>query len=61
MADALHKRDVPDPTASLAAELGSRAFYQAFDEWTDPTNQQTLADLARRALDELRAAATTLE
>ena len=61
MADALHKRNVPDPTAILAAELGSRAFYQAFDEWTDPTNQQTLADLARQALDELRTAATTLE
>jgi AcrR family transcriptional regulator len=61
MADALRKRDVPDPTASLAAELGSRAFYQAFGEWADLTNQQTLTDLARQALDELRDAATALE
>jgi AcrR family transcriptional regulator len=62
MADALRKRGVPDPTASLAAELGSRAFYQAFGEWADPAagRQTTLADLARRALEELRAAATTL-
>jgi AcrR family transcriptional regulator len=62
MSGALQKRGVPNPTASLAAELGSRAFYQAFDRWAAPTDEQaTLADLARRALDELRAAATALE
>ncbi|HEX8007677.1 MAG TPA: helix-turn-helix domain-containing protein [Trebonia sp.] len=61
MTDALHKRGVPDPAASLAAELGARAFYRAFDHWSDPTNQQTLADLARQTLDELRAAIATLD
>ena len=61
MADALHKRDVPEPTASLAAELGSRAFYQAYETWADPANEQTLTEIAREALEELRAAAVRLD
>ncbi|MDW6060528.1 helix-turn-helix domain-containing protein [Streptomyces sp. FXJ1.4098] len=60
MTDALHKRDVPEPTASLAAELGIRAFYSAFGQWVDPANQQPLTDLARHALHELRIAAAAL-
>jgi AcrR family transcriptional regulator len=59
--DALHKRGVPEPTASLAAELGMRAFDRAFGQWADPASQQTLTELARHALDELRAAAATLD
>ena len=61
MTEALEKRGVPELTASLAAELGIRAFYRAFDEWADPASQQTLTDLARHALDELRAATATLD
>jgi AcrR family transcriptional regulator len=60
MTESLAKRGVPDLTASLAAELGIRAYYRAFDQWADPTGQQTLTDLTRRALDELRAATATL-
>jgi AcrR family transcriptional regulator len=60
MAQALEKRGVPDLTASVAAELGIGAFYRAFVEWADPASQQTLTDLTRRTLDELRAAAATL-
>jgi AcrR family transcriptional regulator len=61
MTDALHKRGVPEPAASLAAELGIRAFYRAFDQWADPANQQTCTELTRHALDELRAATATLD
>ena len=61
MTEALEKRGVPDLTASLAAELGIRAFYRAFDQWADPANRQTLIDLSRRALEELRAATVTLD
>jgi AcrR family transcriptional regulator len=61
MAEALEKRGVPDLTASLAAELGIRAFYRAFDQWADRASQQTLSDLAVDALDELRAATATLD
>lgn len=61
MTDALRKRGVPDPAASLAAELGVRAFYRAFDDWSDPANQQTLTELTRQTLGELRAAIATLD
>ena len=61
MTGALRKRGVPDPAAGLAAELGARAFYSAFDQWADPASQQTLEDLARQALDELRVAIATLD
>ncbi|MFJ9902493.1 TetR/AcrR family transcriptional regulator [Streptomyces sp. NPDC101152] len=60
MADALHGRGVPEPTASLAADLGIRAFHHAFEQWADPTCRQPLTELARHALDELRTAAAAL-
>jgi AcrR family transcriptional regulator len=60
LTSALGKRGVPDLTASLAAELGVRAFHRAFELWVDPASQQTLTELARQALDELRAATATL-
>ena len=47
---------MPELTAGLAAELGMRAFYRAFDQWADPASQRTLTELTRSALDELRAA-----
>lgn len=60
MTDALHARDVPEPMASLAAELGVLAFYRGFDRWSDPANEQACTALTRQALDELRTAAATL-
>lgn len=74
--DGLHLRGVPEPTASLAAELGVRAFGLAFDQWTEPAapaepaepadsaepaGRPTLTDLTRHALDGLRTAAAALE
>jgi AcrR family transcriptional regulator len=61
MTGALQKRGVPDLAAGLAAELGVRAFDRAFEQWADPAGQQTLASLARQALDDLRAATATLD
>ncbi|HEY0936644.1 MAG TPA: helix-turn-helix domain-containing protein [Trebonia sp.] len=61
MTAALEKRGVPELTASLAAELGLRAFDRAFAQWADPEGRQPLTELAGRALDELRAAAATLD
>jgi AcrR family transcriptional regulator len=60
MTDALRKRDVAEPAAGLAAELGVRAFHEAFPRWVEPANQRTFPELAREALDELRAAAAAL-
>ena len=60
MADALQKRGVPDPTASLAAELGVLAIKRAHERWADPTNQQEFNELAHRSLQELQAASAAL-
>ena len=57
---ALGKRGVPELTASLAAELGVLAFDRAFERWIDPASDQTLTELARQALDDVRAAAAAL-
>jgi AcrR family transcriptional regulator len=60
IAEALKKRGVPDPTASLAAELGILALKIAHARWSDPANQQQLAVLARQSLQELQTASATL-
>ena len=58
--EALQKRGIPEPAASLGAEFGNLAFRTAFARWIDPANQQDFAELARRALTELREASATL-
>ncbi|HEY2508671.1 MAG TPA: TetR/AcrR family transcriptional regulator [Streptosporangiaceae bacterium] len=60
LTSALSKRGVPDLTASLAAELGVSAFHRAFGQWVDPASEQTLTELSRHALDELRTATAAL-
>ena len=52
---------MPDPTAGLAAELGIRAYYRAYEQWADSPGEQTLTDFARHSLSELRAASATLD
>ncbi|QKV96034.1 TetR family transcriptional regulator [Streptomyces sp. NA02950] len=59
--NALHKRGVSEPAASLAAEFCIRAFYHAFDQWADPAGRQTLTELTRHTFDELRAAMAALD
>lgn len=54
--DALRRRGVADPTASLVAEAGIAVFKVAFENWlTDPADR-SLAEHIREALSELRAA-----
>ncbi|GHF63668.1 AcrR family transcriptional regulator [Amycolatopsis bartoniae] len=60
MTEALEKRGVPDPAASLAAELGAHAFSRAFARWIEPENEESFPALARQALEELRAAVELL-
>ncbi|MEY9965318.1 AcrR family transcriptional regulator [Streptacidiphilus sp. MAP12-16] len=63
MVDALKRRDVKEPTAQVAAELGVLAFKLGFSQWADPDRDQDPGELAthtRAALDELRAAAADL-
>src|SRR6184192_925223 len=60
MAGALRERGVPDPAASLAAEIGGLAFTTGFTRWIEPRNDREFAELTREALAELVAATATL-
>ncbi len=62
MTAALVGRGVPDSTAHLASEMGVLAFKQGFAEWCDADHQagHDLAHYTLSALNELRAAATSL-
>ena len=60
LADALRRRGVADPAASLAAEAGIAVFKIAFQRWVDETGdsgEQTLAQLIRQSLAELKTVA----
>jgi AcrR family transcriptional regulator len=61
--DALRRRNVPEPTARVAAELGVLAFKIGYGQWADPARDEDPGELAtftRAAFDELRAAAAEL-
>ena len=62
MTAALVERGVPDSTAHLAGEMGVLAFKQGFAEWcaADDAAARDLVHYTLSALDELRAAATSL-
>jgi AcrR family transcriptional regulator len=48
--DALHERTGDRVTAGLLADVGVRAFYDAFDDWVTSADDDTLADRTRRVL-----------
>jgi AcrR family transcriptional regulator len=54
MADALRRRGVSDPAASLTAEAGIAVFKIAFERWTSQTNERDLSRLIRESFDELK-------
>jgi AcrR family transcriptional regulator len=60
MADALRARGAGDVPARLAAEVGVLAFSTAYARWAAPENRQPFTEIARAALDDLQACATTL-
>jgi AcrR family transcriptional regulator len=55
MADALRRRGVTDPAASLTAEAGIAVFKIAFERWVHEPGQRNLPHLIRESLDELKA------
>jgi AcrR family transcriptional regulator len=57
--DGLRQRGVPDLDAAVAAELGVVALRVAYDRWLEAGGD--FAEVARRALEEVRAAAASLE
>jgi AcrR family transcriptional regulator len=54
MADALRRRGVTDPAASLAADVGVIAFGTAFARWVSAPDGQDLSRLIRESLDQLK-------
>jgi AcrR family transcriptional regulator len=55
LADALRRRGVKDPAASLTGEAGIAVFKIAFERWIDTTSHRDLPQLIRDSLDELKA------
>lgn len=55
LAGALRRRGVSDPAASLTAEAGIAVFRIAVERWHDETNEQSLPQLVRDSLDQLKA------
>jgi AcrR family transcriptional regulator len=55
LADALRRRGVNEPAASLAAQAGVAVFRIAFERWVEEDNEADLADLIRASLEDLRA------
>ncbi|RDI44904.1 TetR/AcrR family transcriptional regulator [Nocardia mexicana] len=60
MTDALLARNVPNPAAHLAAELGVLAFKQGYARWLEADRDAALAPYCLTALEELRAAGRSL-
>jgi AcrR family transcriptional regulator len=55
LADALRRRGVEDPAASLTAEAGIAVFKVAFERYVGEADQQDLPRLIRESLEELKA------
>lgn len=60
MATALINRGVEPSAAKLAANIGALALGDAFNDWLQPTNEESMADLAEQALRRLCRAAAEL-
>jgi AcrR family transcriptional regulator len=54
LADALRRRGVKEPAATLTAEAGIAVFRVAFERWIDERNRRGFSQLVRQSLDELR-------
>lgn len=60
LAEALRRRGVPEPAASLAAQFGDLALAMAYPRWLGHSTELGYGELARQALDELRGATAML-
>jgi AcrR family transcriptional regulator len=55
VADALRRRGVAEPAASLTAEAGIAVFRIAVERWADETGQRSLPQIVRDSFDQLKA------
>ncbi|ACU73211.1 transcriptional regulator, TetR family [Catenulispora acidiphila DSM 44928] len=61
MARALRTHGVSELVADLAADLGVRAFYRAFDQWASSADSRTLVEYVPAVFSELKTAVSVLE
>jgi AcrR family transcriptional regulator len=61
MAEALRRRGVIDPAATLASEAGIAVFKLAFERWVHDTKRRELAHHVRETLTALRAVAAAVD
>lgn len=54
IAEALRRREVSDPAASLTAEAGIAVFRVTFERWVDKASDQDWRALVRESLEELK-------
>ena len=55
LADALRRRGVKDPAATLSAEAGIAVFRVAVERWSHERSRRTLPQLIRESLADLKA------
>jgi AcrR family transcriptional regulator len=58
LAQALKRRGVPEPAASLAADIGMAVFHVGFGRWLDDPAGRELAEIIREGFDQLKALAS---
>jgi AcrR family transcriptional regulator len=57
LAQALHGRGVPEPAASLAADMGLGVFYIGFVRWLDDPADRELVEIVHEGFEALKAVA----
>jgi AcrR family transcriptional regulator len=58
LAQALQRRGVPEPAASLAADMGMAVFHVGFVQWLDDPHDRELVDIVHAGFDQLKAVAS---
>lgn len=58
LARALQQRGVPEPGASLAAEMGMAVFYVGFVHWLDDPVERELIEIVHEGFDQLKGVAS---
>jgi AcrR family transcriptional regulator len=57
LADGLRRRGVPDPGASLAAEMGIAVFRVAFERWIEENDERDFSQIISASLNEMKVIA----
>jgi hypothetical protein len=61
LAQGLQRRGLPEPSASIAADMGIGVFYVGFVHWLDDAEAREFAEIVHDGFDELKAVASGAE